>query len=505
MNSQNNTLTVRLNLQHLCLAPDLLHEEGLLNPGIHQIQLSRSKVVDEVPLALNRKLSLIAELEASVEECKQELHEDLIEYVNFAKSTIDQADSDPTVVSHLESLVDTQDLDQQDLMNRLLTLAQPMLWGVAPVRPLGSSNSPNLPERLRTLLVEISRKINRLQELSRDKLDLAESVYATLDRQLKRLDDDLESYDDLANEVQGHRLGTPDSAPRFNNQPSKHSPAEPARSTPLPNSPTYRSIHPSPESSTPRPRVNLLGQPALHLRSTDSTPTASDSQKATHLHPPESSPLKHSRTLRSTSTTVRNPTILVGSPAVLIDEPHDPRERQQTPQASGMAVDQAVITPSRSPRQKRQQTMTPSTLKRRRTAQDSMENRATENSGDLQSSNEGNLNRGGKLATLDLVHKQHEDDQHLYCYCNRVSFGDMVGCDNPNCQGGEWFHLECAGLDRLPQDDDQAYWYCKSCTETFQARASGSSGPNPMAVGDEPAPRRPSRLNKRRRTEKNKT
>lgn len=31
------------------------------------------------------------------------------------------------------------------------------------------------------------------------------------------------------------------------------------------------------------------------------------------------------------------------------------------------------------------------------------------------------------------------DDKKLYCFCKQVSWGNMVGCDNPDCQY-EWFH-----------------------------------------------------------------
>ena len=31
------------------------------------------------------------------------------------------------------------------------------------------------------------------------------------------------------------------------------------------------------------------------------------------------------------------------------------------------------------------------------------------------------------------------DDEPVYCYCQRISFGDMIACDNENCNI-EWFH-----------------------------------------------------------------
>ena len=40
-------------------------------------------------------------------------------------------------------------------------------------------------------------------------------------------------------------------------------------------------------------------------------------------------------------------------------------------------------------------------------------------------------------------------DEPRYCYCNGVSYGEMVGCDGDECQK-EWFHLDCVGLAKAP-------------------------------------------------------
>ncbi|KAJ0014393.1 hypothetical protein Pint_20173 [Pistacia integerrima] len=42
-----------------------------------------------------------------------------------------------------------------------------------------------------------------------------------------------------------------------------------------------------------------------------------------------------------------------------------------------------------------------------------------------------------------------------------VSFGDMIACDNENCQGGEWFHYSCVGL--TPETRFKGKWYCPTC------------------------------------------
>lgn len=53
-----------------------------------------------------------------------------------------------------------------------------------------------------------------------------------------------------------------------------------------------------------------------------------------------------------------------------------------------------------------------------------------------------------------------EDEEVLYCFCQQVSFGNMVACDNPDCQY-EWFHYGCVGLSTPPSGT----WYCPSCAK----------------------------------------
>ena len=41
------------------------------------------------------------------------------------------------------------------------------------------------------------------------------------------------------------------------------------------------------------------------------------------------------------------------------------------------------------------------------------------------------------------------DGEPTYCYCESISYGEMVGCDAKDCRR-EWFHLGCVGLDKAP-------------------------------------------------------
>ena len=68
----------------------------------------------------------------------------------------------------------------------------------------------------------------------------------------------------------------------------------------------------------------------------------------------------------------------------------------------------------------------------------------------------------GLAAQIIAANQAHEDeassiqgdddedlDEERYCYCNGVSYGEMVGCDGDECQR-EWFHLHCVGLAKAP-------------------------------------------------------
>lgn len=50
------------------------------------------------------------------------------------------------------------------------------------------------------------------------------------------------------------------------------------------------------------------------------------------------------------------------------------------------------------------------------------------------------------------------EDEPTYCYCNQVSYGEMVACDGVDCER-EWFHLACVNLSAPPKGS----WFCDAC------------------------------------------
>lgn len=69
-----------------------------------------------------------------------------------------------------------------------------------------------------------------------------------------------------------------------------------------------------------------------------------------------------------------------------------------------------------------------------------------------------------KVAKSEDFEEEEEPEEHneeqLYCYCQQVSFGEMVGCDGPDCKI-EWFHLPCIGLTQSPVGQ----WFCEDCAK----------------------------------------
>ncbi|OQO14284.1 hypothetical protein B0A48_01160 [Cryoendolithus antarcticus] len=69
-----------------------------------------------------------------------------------------------------------------------------------------------------------------------------------------------------------------------------------------------------------------------------------------------------------------------------------------------------------------------------------------------------NLARQADGAAGSEEEDAEEGDDALYCFCQKVSFGDMVACDNDACKY-MWFHWSCVGLAETPTGE----WFCPDC------------------------------------------
>lgn len=66
-----------------------------------------------------------------------------------------------------------------------------------------------------------------------------------------------------------------------------------------------------------------------------------------------------------------------------------------------------------------------------------------------------------------------DGDREVYCLCKREAFGEMIACDNENCQV-EWFHLGCVGVSN--SNRPKGKWYCPHCRLAMRQQRGGSDG-----------------------------
>lgn len=71
-----------------------------------------------------------------------------------------------------------------------------------------------------------------------------------------------------------------------------------------------------------------------------------------------------------------------------------------------------------------------------------------------------------KSETLKSSSSSNKDYvEPTYCICEKISYGDMVCCDNDLCPI-EWFHFGCVSLNRAPKGK----WYCPMCRGSSSRR-----------------------------------
>ena len=80
----------------------------------------------------------------------------------------------------------------------------------------------------------------------------------------------------------------------------------------------------------------------------------------------------------------------------------------------------------------------------------------------------------GELGTdwEDVTYKELDGKigpkEPVYCFCNYISYGNMIKCDNPLCKR-EWFHFHCVGLKNQPKGK----WFCsEKCAKEYMKKNS---------------------------------
>ncbi|XP_026819054.1 inhibitor of growth protein 4-like [Rhopalosiphum maidis] len=66
----------------------------------------------------------------------------------------------------------------------------------------------------------------------------------------------------------------------------------------------------------------------------------------------------------------------------------------------------------------------------------------------------------GVVRPAAVIDMPVDPNEPKFCLCNQVSFGEMIGCDNPDCTI-EWFHFVCVKLTTKPKGK----WFCPKCKQ----------------------------------------
>lgn len=104
-------------------------------------------------------------------------------------------------------------------------------------------------------------------------------------------------------------------------------------------------------------------------------------------------------------------------------------------------------------RRRRQPRGSPAVAERRVAArsEDHSDGTPLENNFDLQDYNDD---------LFSGMNNNEEEDKTLYCFCQSVSYGEMVACDGAHCKY-EWFHYPCVNLKEPPK----GAWFCPDCRQ----------------------------------------
>lgn len=69
-----------------------------------------------------------------------------------------------------------------------------------------------------------------------------------------------------------------------------------------------------------------------------------------------------------------------------------------------------------------------------------------------------------KKALLAEAASRAEETRETYCTCGRPSEGNMICCDDPDCEI-QWYHFECVGIKEPPKGK----WICSACRKRNRA------------------------------------
>ncbi|KAH9925299.1 uncharacterized protein B0H18DRAFT_1009544 [Fomitopsis serialis] len=380
------------------------------------------EVLEQLPLSLQRSFALMLELDQQAQDDEKTLVPTVREYISVRKklasqSTTKDSPSDATAVQTGDERTSLPD-DQANAGDIPVQNA-PQQDAASTAPPQDSSPEPLASSRqLLTKLANLSEEVVRA---SNEKVNVARFVYDLADRYIRDLDRAIKEQETSLS--LGLRPGThpasiilpeivPPTRTRVIQQPPPPSEPIPIAEVQVLGGPEHTSVSVQAEEEDADEDEPMLG-----IESTESPEHGE--QRSTPVRPRRRRSAKWSRKKKLSAT------------------PVDGTDKGETPTPEGAASLKLTVPPLASI-----------------TAHVGNTPRAP-----------GDMSELGAMGDMPI-----DPNEPCYCYCNQVSFGVMVACDNANCER-EWFHLGCVGLQEPPSS--KAKWYCRDCTEKMGKKKKG--------------------------------
>lgn len=95
----------------------------------------------------------------------------------------------------------------------------------------------------------------------------------------------------------------------------------------------------------------------------------------------------------------------------------------------------------------------------REAAPSALSNGRRTNANSNNNNNNGNNKNNNSNNDDDDDGQGNDGSEDVYCLCRKEGYGEMIACDNPNCEI-EWFHIGCVNVDPKAV---HSRWFCPNC------------------------------------------
>ncbi|KAI0807065.1 hypothetical protein C8Q74DRAFT_1225620 [Fomes fomentarius] len=406
------------------------------------------EILEQLPLSLHRVFTLIHELDQQAQERISNLTPAILKYV-FLRKTLAEAGKEQGEATPAKELPSTSGEHQTESQNADTNGIGELSNGSSLSPPPASTPGPpsvstrKSSDSTRELLISIAQSAEEVSRASNEKYHLARHVYDLVDRHIRDLDRAIKEQE--ASISLGLRPGTHPASitlpeliiPKANRNRIMTSPPPITLEDPIEDL-----IVTEPVSDPP---VEEVGKVTAPVEEETAEPEAVPSRAAEE----QEEDIEIIEIVDEPEPDSEPPVEVVEPPPVV--EERKGRKRRKSARARAAAGEDDFP---------------PQAVKRAQRQQSAPEPEPEE---EVQPENQPPLTlripAQTNLAPQIPESEMPDPDEPRYCFCNQVSYGEMIACDNPECTR-EWFHMGCVGLTRIPKGK----WYCRDCADVMKKR-----------------------------------